>query len=312
MESSLIRKRCAGKWSKLLPALGVDPNYLTGKPGSCPICGGKDRFRWDNAAGSGSFFCNQCGSGDGFILAMKVRGVSFREIVDEINRMVEALPVEMPKEQPSNKAYLRQLMSDTWKGSYEIVFGDPVSLYLESRMIYDSYLPDSLRTYKKCKYNDDGDPKWFPAMLAKVVGMDGVPINIHRTYLTDDGKKAPVDKPRKMMPGSLPKGCSVRLSPSKDVGAILGIAEGIETAMSCSKLFGIPVWSAINARMLLSWEPPSPVTEVVVFSDNDANFTGQSSAFSLANRLSVINKLKVKVEIAPKVGRDFNDILRGI
>ena len=37
-----------GRWREILSALGIDESYLRTKPGPCPICGGKDRFRWDN------------------------------------------------------------------------------------------------------------------------------------------------------------------------------------------------------------------------------------------------------------------------
>ena len=32
------------------------------------MCGGKDRFRFDNQNGRGTYICNQCGSGDGLEL----------------------------------------------------------------------------------------------------------------------------------------------------------------------------------------------------------------------------------------------------
>ena len=34
----------------------------------CPVCGGKDRFRFDNKDGRGTYICNQCCSGDGLEL----------------------------------------------------------------------------------------------------------------------------------------------------------------------------------------------------------------------------------------------------
>jgi putative DNA primase/helicase len=54
------------------------------------------------------------------------------------------------------------------------------------------------------------------------------------------------EKSRKMMPGSVPKGSAVRLTPVVP-GGTLGIAEGIETALSVSILFNMPCWAAIGA-----------------------------------------------------------------
>ena len=88
----------------------------------------------------------------------------------------------------------------------------------------------------------------------------------------------------------------------------MGIAEGIETAMSASAMFGILVWSAINATMLAKWTPPEGCTEVAIFGDNDASFAGQAAAYELARRLAV-NHVTVTVHIPPKVGDDWNDVL---
>ena len=41
------KERAVGRWKSILPAFGVTPQQLTGKHGPCPLCGGKDRFRFD-------------------------------------------------------------------------------------------------------------------------------------------------------------------------------------------------------------------------------------------------------------------------
>jgi putative DNA primase/helicase len=38
-----------------------------------------------------------------------------------------------------------------------------------------------------------------PAILAQVTGQGGDAVTLHRTYLTVDGHKAPVDAPKKLM-----------------------------------------------------------------------------------------------------------------
>ena len=61
-----------GRWKEILSALGVDPATLKNQHGPCPGCGGKDRFRFDNLNGDGTFICSQGGlgerAGDGFEL----------------------------------------------------------------------------------------------------------------------------------------------------------------------------------------------------------------------------------------------------
>ena len=55
-----------GKWDYIFHSLGIEVG--NGKHCPCPICGGKDRFRFDNQNGRGTYICNQCGSGDGLEL----------------------------------------------------------------------------------------------------------------------------------------------------------------------------------------------------------------------------------------------------
>jgi putative DNA primase/helicase len=92
-----IQQRALGRWYGILSTLGVATNFLRNKHGPCPICGGKDRFRWDNKDGKGTFYCSQCGAGDGFELLKKLKGWDFKQAAAE----VEALSGVVKQEQPS-------------------------------------------------------------------------------------------------------------------------------------------------------------------------------------------------------------------
>ncbi len=80
--------RAHGRWRDILIQLGIDPKYLVNKHGPCPLCGGRDRFRWDNRDGSGSYYCNGCGPGSGLILLRKLRDWSFKEAADAVDRII--------------------------------------------------------------------------------------------------------------------------------------------------------------------------------------------------------------------------------
>jgi phage/plasmid primase-like uncharacterized protein len=75
-----------GHWILILQAAGISPQFLQNKHGPCPICGGKDRFRLDNIDGRGTYFCNQCGAGDGLNLLKKFTGFATSEALSFIEK----------------------------------------------------------------------------------------------------------------------------------------------------------------------------------------------------------------------------------
>ncbi|WP_455845761.1 DUF927 domain-containing protein [Pantoea agglomerans] len=61
----------ANRWPLVLSQLGIKVPRSPRQHAPCPACGGVDRFRFDDK-GRGSFFCNQCGAGDGLDLIQRV------------------------------------------------------------------------------------------------------------------------------------------------------------------------------------------------------------------------------------------------
>ena len=274
-----LRDRTRGRWLGILPALGISESFLTGKHGPCPLCGGKDRWRWDNREGRGTWICSQCGAGDGIALVMQKNAWEFREAAKQIDTVIGSASAHAPKRERSDREK-RDAMSRLWRSSKAIEADDPVGRYLARRVGLTSF-PSCLRTAFHARYQSD-PPSFHPAMIAMVTGPDGRPSTLHRTYLTADGRKASVDAPRRLMPGIVAKGAAIRLAPAGDA---LGIAEGIETALSATALFGVPCWAAVNAGMLAAWQPPPEVRRIPIFGDNDASYTGQAAAYALARRL---------------------------
>lgn len=297
-----------GRWREILIGLGVPDKMLVNRHGPCPACGGKDRFRFDDRDGHGTYFCSHCGAGDGPKLAMLVTGMDFREVADRIRRAAGGeiiangrLPGRasvVEREETSDQK--RRRMNQLWGRALPVKAADPAGIYLASRL---GRMPTGtgLRFQPECRY--PGGEAWG-AMLAVFIGPDGVPSGLHRTYLTADGRKAPLVSPRLSL-GPLVNGGAVRLAPSAPV---LGIAEGIETALAASRLFDVPCWAALNAGRLAAWEPPAGVDEIVIFADNDENFTGQLAAFDLEARMKA--NISVRIETPIDEGTDWNDVLR--
>lgn len=70
-----VHARAAGRWPGILSALGIEIQLNRHTP--CPGCGGKDRFRFDDRDGRGTWICSGGGAatlaGDGFALIQHVR-----------------------------------------------------------------------------------------------------------------------------------------------------------------------------------------------------------------------------------------------
>ena len=147
----------------------------------------------------------------------------------------------------------------------------------------------------------------YPGLVAVVRDCAGNRMALHRTYLADDGSaKAPLENPRKML-GSVAGG-AVRLGDLTETG-LLGLAEGIETALSvmtgCPQL---PVWATLSTRGLDQVVLPAEARKIVILADHDASGAGQRAALAAATRLQAEGR-RVWLALPPKQGDDLNDLL---
>lgn len=295
-----------GKWRGILMTLGVPEKALQDRHGPCPLCGGKDRFRFDNKDQRGTYICTQCGAGDGMKLAVEYTGRPFKDVAAQIDEMLGNIKPDsghVKREMTDDQR--RNILRDTYRATAEVQPGDLVHKYLESRGLQERIYPKALRFAESLR---DGEGGVHPAMVA-MVGVHGQDrfCSMHRTFLRRDGLgKAEISSPRKLMPGELPDGACVMIG-DYTPGGPLGIAEGIETAMAASALFDLPVWAAINSTLLKKWTPPAGCEDVAIFGDNDAKHGGQAAAYALAHRLSVKAGVHVTVSIPKTTGHDWAD-----
>ncbi len=291
-----VRQIAKGRWRGILLGLGMDERTLSGKHCACPLCGGKDRFRFDDKDGRGTYFCSGCRPGDGVQLAMGFTGQTFVETARRIEQLagVVQLATRNPERSDADKL---DALRRVFRESKPIQCGDEAHRYLAGRGVALYDLPESIRLHPALHYRDDETSGMFPAMVSLVTGPDGKARSLHRTYLKD-ARKAPVSVPKKLMQGLPLVGAAIRLTP---VSEVLGIAEGIETALAASELFEVPTWSCVSTAGIESFEPPASVREVVVFADHDANFAGQKAAYAAAHRL-LLKGFEVEVCIPPSVG----------
>jgi putative DNA primase/helicase len=304
--------RARGRWREILPLLGISPTHLVNRHGPCPLCGGRDRFRFDDRDGSGSYYCNQCGPGSGLLLLRKKNGWNYKEACDRVDELIgKDAPAPKPQATPRKDGTARR-RAELERTIAEATDRSIVERYLRGRGL--SVFPGVLRGHRQLAYFDD-DKRLvgrFPAMVAPVLGPDGTLKSAHRTYITDKVEKGKRKKLAARVDGI--HGAAVRLFDLGDAGdahgPVLGIAEGIETSIAAYELFGVPTWATISTSIMLGFNPPAGLGRLVIFGDCDANHAGQAAAFTLANRLARDRKeIAVEVLIPPMPDTDWLDEL---
>lgn len=286
-----------GKWHGILSQLGVDDVFLRNQHGACPFCGGVNRFRFDDKDGEGTYFCNSCGAGDGIKYAINFLGMDFKETCKKIDEIVGNVEVRESRKEADPSYRINKILSTCAPLSES----GPVRKYLASRGVPASR---EILEAKSLPYYDAGSLVGnFPAMVCRMVSQDGELITLHITYLDDNGNKAPVSSPKKMLPTIRKReNASIRLT---RIYHKIGIAEGIETALACSKLFNIPVWASATAGNMENFKVPEGVSEVVIYGDNDLSYRGQAAAYTLAHKL-ITKGIECSVVIPNFIG-DFAD-----
>jgi len=299
------------RWQGVLLALGVDGKFLTGKHIDCPICkSGKDKFRFDNKEGRGTFYCNDCGAGDGWKLLRLIHGWDFRTAANKVDGVIGR--VRKTNFNLAVGAEKRQQRLDRIATRIRPVNSSVKVLQYLSRRGFShktiKALSDDVGFVQNLEYWENGRVVGRYEALVSAVRYKGKVITYHLTYL-ENGFKANVEAPRKYLPPirSL-AGSAVQAMPLSS--GVVGIAEGIESALAAYEIFNIPTWAATNANNLDSFDIPSRTEKLIIFSDNDKNFVGQKSAYSLAWKCAK-KGLKVDVMVPPEKNTDWCDYVFG-
>lgn len=147
-----------------------------------------------------------------------------------------------------------------WKASRPIA-GTLAEDYLRARGLSPPF-PEALRFNPATVLGSGADRKTMPAMIAAVENDLGI-VAVQRTFLNlRDVLRKPVPKPKVSL--GLLGTAAIRLAPATDE---LGLAEGIEDALSATAWFGTPCWALAGVERLAFVAIPEKVRRVIVYGD---------------------------------------------
>jgi putative DNA primase/helicase len=285
-----VNQAC-GHWPRILPALGV--KVIKNRHQACPVCGGSDRFRFDDKEGRGTWFCNQCGAGDGLKLVEKVFGVKPAEAARKVNAVTGSLPPVAPAviaateagtetDRKAAAALAVRLMEKTRTATG--------NAYL-TRKGFPAHECLTLTTTHKT------GGVTFSAGDVVVPLHDGSGALVNLQLINAGGDK-------RTLKGGAVKGCSHTLEGKKQAGKRLWIAEGYATAITVHHLTGETVMVALSSVNLLSLaslaRQKHPACQIVLAADRDLNGEGQTKAATAADACNGTVAL-------PPVFGDWND-----
>jgi putative DNA primase/helicase len=301
-----LADRCKDRWPNILMQLGLlSGAALKGIDSPCPVCGGRDRFRFSDR-GYGRWFCRGCGyGGDGVRLIMAIKGVDFLEAA----RLVESVVGKAPQcTAHSSGAGKTKDALKSWRNASPFTRGSAADFYLRSRAIeLTGNEALSLRSHPSL-WHWPSQVSWS-AMVALVRLADGTEITVHQTFLTPDGRKAPLgDKVRLFPAGVAPEGGGVWFGEA-DTAREFIVAEGLESLLSALRIFGASAGcAALSAGGIRRLILPPQARRVRVFADHDPLGQGLGAAREAWQRWRTEGR-DVAVSLAEQVGWDANDVL---
>ena len=325
--------RAHGQWDELIPALSPDSVMEEAiargfrRHGPCPVHGGEngDAFRiYENFPETGGAVCNTCGAfANGFALLVWLQNWTYAQaakaVEDKLGGARRDLPRAVKRERPKSKpkpdrgpplSMLKKLWAEACP--YRGTSAGPMRQYLAARGLAvrsaDAALPH-VRFHPKLLYVDGKKRTYWPGMLACIIDQEGHLRGLHRTYLNPwSDNKAPVRAPKKVLraKGAELVGSAIRLYRP---GRVLGLTEGIETAIAVQVATGMPAWATTSGALLQSAWVPSFTEGVVIWADKDR--AGRDAANTAAERLRADGrKVEIRYPQDLPLKADWNDVLR--
>lgn len=284
----------------------------------CPFHGERSASFFVNDQKS-FFHCFGCGAhGDAIAWLMRHRQLPFEQAVEVLagekppsdaqafENSLRAKTVEhatrevggriLSDDQRARQAQARAI----WRHRLDVdgSFGET---YLRWRGISIRKLPPTLGFVNRAWHGWERTER--PALIGAIQNGEGQVTAIQTIFLRPDGQGKAGIVPAKPVTGPMCDG-AVRLGRP---GPILGIAEGIETALSAKQIYSLPVWATLGASRLGALRLPDIVETVIIFADNGER--GKAEAEKAA-KIYADQDRTFQIEYPPDGLSDFNEVVK--
>ncbi|MDQ1213855.1 phage/plasmid primase, P4 family [Pantoea anthophila] len=290
MTVSDAAKAARGQWPRILPALGV--KVVKNRHISCPVCGGTDRFRFDDQEGRGTWICNQCGAGDGMDLVKKALSLSLTEAAARVNGLTGSLP-------PMDGTPVASAGEDNEAARAAAVKQARQLVSTAQQATGNAYL--SRKGWPEQSCLTLAKPQKI-ALTAYRAGDLLVPLHDAGGQLVNVQLINAAGEKRTLKGGQVKGACHV-LSTGKPAARIW-LTEGYATGLTVHNLTGDEVWIALSSVNLLSLaglaREKHAALPLLIAADRDLNGDGQTKARQAAEAS------RAAVALPPVFG-DWND-----
>ena len=262
--------------------------------GSCPLCGGTDRFSINTR--KQVFTCRSCGAaGNVIALVQFLDGLDFRAAIEKLTgeRAKQEARIAAPESKPEDDDREQKIAAalHLWNDGVE-PRGTLVERYLASRRLeLDGDVAGSVL-------------RWHPGIGAMVAlfrnVVSGAPQAISRTFLDHEARKL---ERRFLGPVG---GAAIKLDADEDVLAGLYIGEGAETGMAARMLGLKPVWALGSAGAIASFPIVNGIECLTILKEHDD--ASERAVEACARRWHAAGREVIVNE--PLGGKDLNDSLR--
>ena len=252
-----IVKASQGRWLYILANLGitVPDNH---KHGACPKCGGKDRFRFDDKNGKGTWFCNQCGHGDGLDLVKLVTGKETKTACQEVNKIILLPAFKEIAPTPIKKVSAKKGIEHYEKIKAFCSLGE--SQYLINKGFANHQCLITRQQYTQGEFS-------FPvgSLLLPLVDTDSV---------IKGGQLISLNGEKSLLSGSTLSGSFIIVrQPEKKPLEQIVITEGFATGLSLSKCLDALIVASVSATNLVKvaqqLRAQYPDAKIIIAGDND-------------------------------------------